>query len=239
MRSRVRGSNDLHVDDCLRELGSGDIESLSTNYYEQWLPSDITFPDQEHAKIFSYINNLHPRDHKHLYLILEEIIDCVIPFWNLLYHVGEDFSPLKMRPRIKVDLLGLTKSPLSAADKDDGGPYFTAVITETQTSSSSNRGDNSEDDNSDRNNEGEHPLYRGSLGIFRPRFNSDAYRDKFAFMKNDSKRLQVVFKLANIMLTPENPERAEVRIISATPKRKSCNINLFSLDFHAASFLVP
>ncbi len=34
-------------------------------------------------RITSYINNLHPQHHKDLYSIIEQIIDCSIPLWNI------------------------------------------------------------------------------------------------------------------------------------------------------------
>ncbi|KAL2842538.1 hypothetical protein BJY01DRAFT_264474 [Aspergillus pseudoustus] len=50
----------------------------------QWLPSDVDlWGSDTGCKLASYINNLHPTRHARLYGLVEEIIDCAIPLWNL------------------------------------------------------------------------------------------------------------------------------------------------------------
>ncbi|KAL1965794.1 hypothetical protein VTN77DRAFT_5115 [Rasamsonia byssochlamydoides] len=48
----------------------------------QWLPSNVSFSEDGSPKITSYINNLHPQKHKDLYGILEQFVACSIPLWN-------------------------------------------------------------------------------------------------------------------------------------------------------------
>lgn len=49
----------------------------------QWLLYDVKLESESRCKITSYINNLHPRRHKGLYQVIEDIISCAIPFWGL------------------------------------------------------------------------------------------------------------------------------------------------------------
>ncbi|DAA78838.1 TPA_exp: Uncharacterized protein A8136_2623 [Trichophyton benhamiae CBS 112371] len=68
----------------------------------QWLPCDVAFgstnrPGKDsHAQnpssectITSYINNLHPDEHKELYGVLEQVIARTIPLWNETLSVGK------------------------------------------------------------------------------------------------------------------------------------------------------
>jgi hypothetical protein len=48
----------------------------------QWLPSAVHFDSDGKAMISSYINNLHPEEHKALYVVLERFVDAAIPLWN-------------------------------------------------------------------------------------------------------------------------------------------------------------
>jgi hypothetical protein len=49
----------------------------------QWLPCDVEFDGQSECKIVSYINNLHPQRDAALYFAIEKIIACAVPLWNL------------------------------------------------------------------------------------------------------------------------------------------------------------
>ncbi|KAI1322089.1 hypothetical protein F5Y16DRAFT_387533 [Xylariaceae sp. FL0255] len=48
----------------------------------QWLPSDITWTASGGTKIDSYINNLHPTDHADLYNVLEDFVTATVPLWE-------------------------------------------------------------------------------------------------------------------------------------------------------------
>ncbi|EXK46316.1 hypothetical protein FOMG_00042 [Fusarium oxysporum f. sp. melonis 26406] len=52
----------------------------------QWLPWDVDLdPETSKAKIASYINNLHPQGHAHLYPIIEKFIEKSLPAWDIIY----------------------------------------------------------------------------------------------------------------------------------------------------------
>ena len=42
-----------------------------------WKPKLIS------SRFASYVNNLHPQKHRDLYSIIEQVIDCAIPLWNM------------------------------------------------------------------------------------------------------------------------------------------------------------
>lgn len=48
----------------------------------------------------SYINNLHPAKYKHLYSIIEKIIDHAIPLWNMSLFPLKDDNGLDINLRI-------------------------------------------------------------------------------------------------------------------------------------------
>lgn len=45
----------------------------------QWLPCDVHFDDNGECRIASYINNLHPKQHRPLYQVIEKILAQTIP----------------------------------------------------------------------------------------------------------------------------------------------------------------
>lgn len=65
----------------------------------QWLPCEVEFQGDEgnDVKITSYINNLHPTEHKELYSVMEKLIGLSIEPWNrvLLYNY-ENRTPLRI-----------------------------------------------------------------------------------------------------------------------------------------------
>jgi len=48
----------------------------------QWLPAQVQLAADGGAKITSYINNLHPVEHKTLYSTLERIVSATVPLWE-------------------------------------------------------------------------------------------------------------------------------------------------------------
>lgn len=99
LRDRIIG-----LDDCLASTGEGEQlpappkqerlqSSLGRNVYEpysqkfQWLPCDVEFTDGDDddgigCRITSYINNVHPVEHRVLYGVVEELVARTIPLWN-------------------------------------------------------------------------------------------------------------------------------------------------------------
>ncbi|CAJ0552092.1 Ff.00g060710.m01.CDS01 [Fusarium sp. VM40] len=112
--SRVLRDRVINLDNALDSCGTGDIlrapgsgETLHvtgrggfcetstvvlSNKF-QWLPCDVDLnPSTGDVKIASYINNLHPREHAHLYPIIEQFIKKSLPAWDTIYNWEKDFS---------------------------------------------------------------------------------------------------------------------------------------------------
>ncbi|KAK2026334.1 hypothetical protein LX32DRAFT_684649 [Colletotrichum zoysiae] len=62
----------------------------------QWLPCNLQFPDGNNARITSYVNNLHPRDHPDVYSLLEKVITQAMPIWRLIYDDGPPEDLIKL-----------------------------------------------------------------------------------------------------------------------------------------------
>ncbi|KAF5643069.1 hypothetical protein F52700_2784 [Fusarium sp. NRRL 52700] len=64
----------------------------------QWLPCDVILdPATGSVKIASYINNLHPQVHAHLYPIMETFIKKSLPAWDILYRWEDDFAVQRLQ----------------------------------------------------------------------------------------------------------------------------------------------
>ncbi|KAL2010961.1 hypothetical protein VTN00DRAFT_3679 [Thermoascus crustaceus] len=106
-RSRILRDETIGLDDCLARSVGGEIipvppeeegDLVKTEHYSyfswpdedtrafsrkfQWLPCDVEFGDNNECYIRSYINNLHPKRHRRLYDIIQQIIARTIPLWN-------------------------------------------------------------------------------------------------------------------------------------------------------------
>ncbi|KAF0315754.1 hypothetical protein GQ607_017039 [Colletotrichum asianum] len=100
-RSRILPAKEIDLHDCLDHITQGitvqmpdkdERQKFVDGIYHtlfsgksQWLPCNVEFPDGINAKITSYVNNLHPKDHRNFYPVLENIITKVMPMWNLVY----------------------------------------------------------------------------------------------------------------------------------------------------------
>ncbi|RYC85143.1 hypothetical protein BFJ63_vAg11989 [Fusarium oxysporum f. sp. narcissi] len=77
----------------IREGGFCEDEVVVLSNKFQWLPCDVDLdPETSKAKIASYINNLHPQGHTHLYPIIEKFIEKSLPAWDIIYDWEDTFS---------------------------------------------------------------------------------------------------------------------------------------------------
>jgi hypothetical protein len=164
------------------------------------LPSDIHFAPEGSVKIASYINNLHPKTHGNLYTILEQFVEHAIPLWN------ETLSWFHYRTRIPID---------NGSDEDwiipEGVKYVRPPPEEGESEEELTESELEYDDHYRDWRDGHRVLIQPEPKAFvsfaefleeKPRgANPVDLREKFA-----TSGLQVIFKLANIHLTPENPE---------------------------------
>ncbi|KIW04027.1 uncharacterized protein PV09_04850 [Verruconis gallopava] len=160
----------------------------------QWLPADIKFRDDGTAAITSYINGLHPAKHAELYPILEQLVDCAIPLWN------ETLSWFHNRIRLRID---------GSSDDD----YF--IPEGVKYEGASDHSESSDfwwDDDDYRDwKEQNRVLKQREPEPFTPfqeriQKNPAGARPVDLRKKFATSGLQIIFKLANIQLTPEKPE---------------------------------
>ncbi|WP_031512512.1 DUF4246 domain-containing protein [Streptomyces sp. NRRL F-5123] len=154
----------------------------------QWLPTDVDVSDEGEAAFRSYVNNVHPEDHRDLAAVLPELFTRMLP---LLENVLTDLR--RPRPlRIKADPYGWYDSEPEYPDKDsfaDDEAYEEAVrvAEEAQDDWWENR----------------RPVVPDAPDFTPPEAPGEADRVDLR-----GRRLQVIVKLATICLTPEAPEYA-------------------------------
>lgn len=168
---------------ALKWIGSGEIMQKAPNPRKmaemylskkfQWLPTDFDVSPNGNVKAKSYINNLHPEEHKDIYPVLEEILEKFLPMFE---EVVGDMAVFENKPK-----------------KLSADPY--GWYSECRDIGS----DEDEDEIRDAYYESRVPK---PLEI--PEFTPPADVPKYD-LKNTGKPLQVIVKLANIELTPENP----------------------------------
>ncbi|KAH9860678.1 hypothetical protein J1614_012010 [Plenodomus biglobosus] len=209
-RSRILPESTIDLKSCLQSIGRGTVlrdprpdlqraknedrgaesekDLWSTRF--QWLPCNVSFPDGENARIESYVNNLHPVDHKDLYQTLEKLVTKAMPFWNVVYRCHQ-VGDLKSTMRLNMNQVVYTLP--------DGVEEYP---TDEQL----------EDDEFD---EDEYMDEIEALRIYeKPEIHDfsklyitpEDVKDTFKFLGRSEKKVQVIVKLANIHLTPEQPE---------------------------------
>ncbi|KAE8136091.1 hypothetical protein BDV38DRAFT_284334 [Aspergillus pseudotamarii] len=220
-RSRALPYGTVPLDDCARFTGEGEVVVPEFDGYHivqredislpewghfQWLPSNVEFNKDGTPKIVSYINNLHPRQHKELYGTLELFVAAAIPLWNEC--LSWDHTRLRIEfqgPSDKDFYIpdGVTFTP----DEDDVEspeqvrPYTFQEANEHKDISATDAFDE---------------WFRENR-VFAER-EPEPFRSRQQWEENAEHRpvdlqaqfatpgMQVIFKLANIHLTPEEPE---------------------------------
>ncbi|ORY01046.1 hypothetical protein BCR34DRAFT_522221 [Clohesyomyces aquaticus] len=177
----------------------------------QWLPSNLNFSPGGTAKISSYINNLHPKEHGDLYRILEQMVDASIPLWNECLS-----STFQSHIRITI---GDTSNEDYKFPPDVKFPrelYMDRVDPSDLTDV--NEEDSDYDDEQwaqDHNCEDEYEEWAEQHRVlehfepkFTPRDDLKSLEGRIVDLRKDfaDRGLQIIFKLANIHLTPEKPK---------------------------------
>ncbi|EIN07905.1 hypothetical protein PUNSTDRAFT_53245 [Punctularia strigosozonata HHB-11173 SS5] len=160
-------------------VDSPDEDDMFTSVMFQWLPSDFDVSSDGSVRLASpYINNVHPNDHRDLMNVIPQVLQQAVPMFE---RVLSDLSREKPLPtRIE---LGDRKFPACVwPDGDVPNPS-----------------DDDDDDEQWYDNQPKvwpesKPHYAGSL--------DEVQRT----VSLHGQRLQVIVKLANIVLTPDKPE---------------------------------
>jgi hypothetical protein len=204
-RTHILRDKVIGLDDCLINVGQGEVlpvpakPKLPTDRWRgtpslnalslkfQWLPCDVELTGAETGcRIVSYINNVHPVEHNALYGVIEKIIDRTIPLWNKTLT-----EPSSLGERIEygddiryVD--GTEETEPTQGEDEDRVVYWKR-----------------------------HEVWQAARQYQLPEPCVDSFKPPNPLLPEDridlleefkDSGLQVIVKLANIELTPENPE---------------------------------
>ncbi|KAK8112059.1 uncharacterized protein PG998_008516 [Apiospora kogelbergensis] len=217
--SRVLPKGEVPLDECAKYIGQGETIPRDDSPRElekkgpwannlklkawgdfQWLPANVEFRGDQ-TKITSYINGLHPQKHKELYGVLEQLVGKAVPLWSdtlSWFH--------KRTTRITVGGTSDEDYELPEGLVYDG-PNNMIGVTESDDEWDERLEDMEDDDHYREWKETNRVLVQLEPNDFVP-FEKTVpqgqdrvdLRTRFA-----ESGLQVIFKLANIHLTPENP----------------------------------
>ncbi|KAI1880576.1 hypothetical protein JX265_000816 [Neoarthrinium moseri] len=158
-------------------------ELWSRNY--QWLPANVAVDDAGSVKFTSYVNNLHPNEHRSIYSTLEKLVEKAIPMWNQCLAFPDDTNPRIRAGRVS------SRFKLDHDANDDNEDNWTPIESEVAGIAV-----HSDEVDSLREPVQPQPLpfenidYKPSLRL----------QEKF-----NSSGLQIIVKMASIELTPEKP----------------------------------
>eukprot|EP00026_Physarum_polycephalum_P004253 Phypoly_transcript_04270.p1 GENE.Phypoly_transcript_04270~~Phypoly_transcript_04270.p1 ORF type:complete len:739 (+),score=165.83 Phypoly_transcript_04270:244-2217(+) len=167
----------------------------------QWLPTDFQVSKDGKVSFLSYINNLDPRKHQKLYRILEKILEGFLPMYERVLNDLSNPRPLRYLP----DSYSWYNKPKDTKkeEKKDGKKDEKKEGKEDEEGDEEEEEEEEEEDEEEEEEEEDwdnRPLYLPPLPPFKP---PPAPHRTFDL---NGRRLQVIVKLANIILTPEKPE---------------------------------
>lgn len=191
----------------------------------QWLPCNVSIQDGT-AKIESYINNAHPRIHADLYTVLEKFITKSLPALGLVYKWPTDFDFLRISEDGAETECLIPKScrrcmPQACPERyvNAQSPEEFDALLKRQLSGEVHEEDDPEGDHDDMwdvdvdDDDDDDPRIKWFVATHPMKLAKtfklpklpagDAIERLPSF---EPSRLQFIVKLANIHLTPENPE---------------------------------
>ncbi|OKJ69991.1 DUF4246 domain-containing protein [Streptomyces sp. CB02460] len=154
----------------------------------QWLPTDVDVSADGEAAFRSYVNNVHPEDHRELAAVLPELFTRMLPLWeNVLTDLRRPRPP-----RIEADPYGWYDSEPEHPEEDD---FSDSEAYEEATEAYEAAMDD---------------WYQNRRPVVpdAPEFTAPEPVDASDRVVLRGRRLQVIAKLATIHLTPEMPEYA-------------------------------
>ncbi|EFX00262.1 duf1665 domain containing protein [Grosmannia clavigera kw1407] len=203
-RTRALRTGKVGLDDAASFSGKGELTSdveegerlrCGEDSY-QWLPSDVVLSDSG-ASITSYINNLRYEHHRELYKVLEQFVVAAVPLWE------ECLSWWNDRRRFTIT---------DTSDEDD---FFIPEGIEYTIPDQFKNSDGTINDEYRFEPEYEDwEIRHGVLKFREPDLPYEPFEKKVDLgsrcnlKENFPKGLQIIFKLANIHLTPDKPSYA-------------------------------
>ncbi|KAJ6570066.1 hypothetical protein DFH09DRAFT_1362731 [Mycena vulgaris] len=157
----------------------------------QWLPSDFSVSDDGTVKLLSpYINNIFPEHHDALVPVIEQVMECAVPLWQrVLSALSSDPTP----PRV---------------GNTDPGVWAKGVIPCIWSAGGADPVDSVDEAERDQDYRAwlQRRLIRGPLVLpDAPAEYHNTLNEEMSVSLSES-TIQVIVKLANIVLTPEKPE---------------------------------
>ena len=167
------------------EFGASESKFSSEKF--QWLPSDFSVDqDGKVALVSPYINNIHPTRHKELYSIIPEILQCAVPMFERV--LSDAIRPLLPMRIATSGGRGYGGEQTADCIWSDGIPCANSSSEEEHDDDPDAWLDKRKFDTPDAREE-----YDGDLEVTADRISLRG------------RTLQVIVKLANIVLTPEKP----------------------------------
>ncbi|OMJ13191.1 hypothetical protein AYI69_g9098 [Smittium culicis] len=181
---------------------------LDVRYYSfkyQWLPTEIEIDSNGKAKILSYINNLHPDLHKELYTTLEKIFERIIP---LISSTLTDSTSSNLDNYIE----RVSESAYFNENFDDFAKRICIsddLLSDDQKKKLEISGDIENFEFDEEFSDDVYDRYDTEKIVEPPKditFDPTRILDSQKQINLNNTRLQVIVKLANIILTPDNPK---------------------------------
>ncbi|KAK7431822.1 hypothetical protein QQZ08_001763 [Neonectria magnoliae] len=227
-RTLVLPDRRINVENCLENCGMGvvvpephpaeveerrvgwlnrSVETLSSRF--QWLPCDVDLTGK-HARIESYINNLHPVQHAALYPVIEKSIGKALPAWDIVYRWPEEFEVQRLSAKSVGNVCSTEE--ICNADDNFGCAPVNRPVNEDEDPRVEDEESNEWYEGSDRQRL-DQAWFHETHKTFLPDAKEDvdeliklnASEVKASGFFNNASRIQVIVKLANIHLTPEKP----------------------------------
>ncbi|KAI8926175.1 hypothetical protein BC831DRAFT_504617 [Entophlyctis helioformis] len=169
----------------------------------QWLPSEFCVHDDGTVSINSYINNLHPIWNNSLYKTIAKVFERFVPLFESLFgysdglhlYIDDPCSLYMTRHQLRDFQAKIAGLP----DDDDDEAYEAAVDVVSKVQSGEEEEDDDDDDDWDNLPDSDFLQPRLPATFSPP-------ETPVAPVSLRGRDLQVIVKLANIHLTPENPE---------------------------------
>jgi hypothetical protein len=230
--TRALEEGTVPLEDCIKFTGKGTtVESAKKSDKRprlwgsyQWLPAEVSYADGA-ANIVSYINNLHPKQHKSLYSILERVTAATIPVWQECVNGFNDRRRFDIKNTGNFDFKYPPGLKYQIPGREGRGSL---VDPNTDEPDNYDENDIDEDDDEDWRYDDHYEewkrehrtlVYREPRGYI-PQvdlknrtvdkshyYNAPTPREHVDLL-SPGKNLQVIYKLANIHLTPEKPTYA-------------------------------
>ncbi|KAL8871122.1 MAG: hypothetical protein Q9174_002983 [Haloplaca sp. 1 TL-2023] len=213
-QSRILDGETCKSDDCTSWIGKGTIldfpeaetelrDEWSIEY--QWLPAEFDAPPNADVTAVSYINNLHPRHHSNLYSIISQVVAKSIPLWDrVLSRIIA--PPMQARAADWSNSFRGFSAPEPVRDCPEQGEDEECSDFEERFGDAEDWEDLREVIEPEPGNF-KTPAerirdYGERYDTATPQLRQEPHVD----LRNDHDRLQIIVKLANIHLTPENPQ---------------------------------